>query len=64
MCPNASSNFRSILTTAYDIEMNSTLTELERGPFGLESGRGVETAPEVDVKSWLKGQMSQRAAQN
>ena len=55
---------RNQIDRTYDIEMNSTLAELERGPFGLESGRGVETPPEVDVKSWLKAQMSQRAAQN
>ncbi len=55
---------RNQIDRTYDIAMDSTLDELERGPFGLQTGRGVETPPDVDVKSWLKSQMPQRAAQN
>tara|TARA_R110000824_G_scaffold155226_6_gene327731 strand:- start:20719 stop:22383 length:1665 start_codon:yes stop_codon:yes gene_type:complete len=55
---------RNQIDRTYDVQMSSSLEELERGPFGLQTGRGVETAPEVDIRSWLRGQMSQRAAQN
>jgi hypothetical protein len=61
---NAQQPLRNQIDRTYDVEMSNSVEQLERGPFGLNSGRGVTEAPEVDIKSWLKGQMSQRAAQN
>jgi hypothetical protein len=55
---------RNQIDRTYDVEMGNSVEQLERGPFGLNTGRGVAEAPEVDIRSWLKGQMSQRAAQN
>lgn len=46
---------RNQIDRTYDVEMGSSLEELERGPFGLETGRGVAEAPEVDVKAYLTG---------
>jgi len=55
---------RNQIDRTYDIEMDSTVEELERGPYGLQTGRGVAKAPNIDVKSWLEDQMSLQAAQN
>lgn len=55
---------RNQIDRTYDVEMDSAIESLERGPYGLQTGRGVETPPDVDVKIWLEGQMSQRAARN
>ena len=61
---DAEQPLRNQIDRTYDVEMDSTVEELERGPYGLQTGRGVAVAPDVDVKSWLEDQMSRRAAQN
>lgn len=61
---NAQQNLRNQIDRTYDVEMDYSVEQLERGPYGLQSGRGVETAPEVDIKSWLLSQKGQKAAQN
>lgn len=55
---------RNQIDRTYDVEMDYTVEQLERGPYGSHSGRGVAVSPDVDVKSWLEDQMSRRAAQN
>ncbi len=51
----AEQKLRNQIDRTYDVEMDSTVSELESGPWGLQSGRGVETPPEVDVKAYLQG---------
>ena len=46
---------RNQIDRTYDVEMDSTVDELERGPYGLQTGRGVAAPPEVDVKAFLLG---------
>lgn len=55
---------RNQIDRTYDVEMDYTVDQLERGPYGLESGRGVATAPEVDVKSWLESLTARASAMN
>lgn len=55
---------RNQIDRTYDVEMDYTVDQLERGPYGLESGRGVAAAPEVDVKTWLEGLTTRKAALN
>ena len=59
----AEQGLRNQIDRTYDIEMDSTVDELEGGPFGLESGRGVVQAPEVDVRAFLISHMESRSAQ-
>ncbi|HEX7777522.1 MAG TPA: hypothetical protein VF449_13435, partial [Parvibaculum sp.] len=60
----AEQKLRNQIDRTYDVEMDSTAAQLESGPWGLDSGRGVESPPEVDVKAYLEGLISRRAAQN
>lgn len=60
----AEQKLRNQIDRTYDVEMDSTVTQLESGPWGLDTGRGVETPPEVDVKAYLEGLVAKRAAQN
>jgi len=55
---------RNQIDRTYDIEMDYSVGELEEGPYGIHTGRGVAKPPKVDVKQWLENQMSLRAAQN
>lgn len=60
----AEQNLRNQIDRTYDVEMDHAVDQLERGPYGLESGRGVATAPEVDVKTWLESQTLHKSALN
>ena len=53
---------RNQIDRTYDVFMGHTLTELEAGPFGLDTGRGVEVAPDVDVTRYLRGLIADRTA--
>ena len=55
---------RNQIDRTYDIEMDYSVDELERGPYGIHTGRGVANAPQVNVKAWLEDQMSRRSVQN
>ncbi|MGV8997036.1 MAG: hypothetical protein ACOH12_08845 [Parvibaculaceae bacterium] len=61
---NAEQPLRNQIDRTYDVEMSNSVDQLERGPFGLQSGRGVETPPEIDIRAWLVSQKGQKAAQN
>ncbi|MES1990806.1 MAG: hypothetical protein V4441_07635 [Pseudomonadota bacterium] len=61
---NAEQPLRNQIDRTYDVEMSYSVDQLERGPYGLQSGRGVETPPEIDIRSWLLAQKTQKAAQN
>lgn len=54
---------RNQIDRTYDIEMDSTVGDLESGPYGPETGRGVAQAPEVDVKAYLTGEAGHLSAQ-
>ena len=43
-------------------DMGYTVEDLERGPWGLRTGRGVEQGPEVDIRAWLEGFRSRQTA--
>ncbi|HUD50213.1 hypothetical protein, partial [Parvibaculum sp.] len=53
---------RNQIDRTYDVEMDSTVEELEQGPYGVESGRGVAQAPEVDIRAYLVTHMESRSA--
>ncbi|MCE9651402.1 MAG: hypothetical protein K8R18_17420 [Parvibaculum sp.] len=55
---------RNQIDRTYDVEMDYAVDQLERGPYGTESGRGVATAPEVDVKTYLESQALNKSALN
>ncbi|MEQ8266713.1 MAG: hypothetical protein RH982_05915 [Parvibaculum sp.] len=46
---------RNQIDRTYDVDMGYSIAELESGPWGLRTGRGVEQGPEVDVKAYLVG---------
>lgn len=46
---------RNQIDRTYDVAMDATVEELEHGPYGVETGRGVARAPEVDVRAYLMG---------
>jgi hypothetical protein len=49
----AQQNLRNQIDRTYDVDMAYSAEELERGPYGLMTGRGVETPPDVDVRAYL-----------
>lgn len=53
---------RNQIDRTYDVDMGYTVEELERGPWGLRTGRGVEEGPEVDIRAYLEGLASRRTA--
>ena len=53
---------RNQIDRTYDVDMGYTMDDLERGPWGLRTGRGVEEGPEVDIRAWLEGLTSRRTA--
>lgn len=58
----AEQKLRNQIDRTYDIQMDATVAQLEQGPWGLESGRGVEQPPEVDIRAYLVTHMESRAA--
>ena len=53
---------RNQIDRTYDVDMGYTVDDLERGPWGLRTGRGVEEGPEVDVRDYLEGLVARRTA--
>ena len=53
---------RNQIDRTYDVDMGYTVEELERGPWGLRTGRGVEEGPEVDIRAYLETLASRRTA--
>ncbi|MBX3493965.1 MAG: hypothetical protein KF899_13450 [Parvibaculum sp.] len=53
---------RNQIDRTYDVDMGYSIEELERGPWGPRTGRGVEAGPEVDVKAYLKGLVARQQA--
>ncbi len=53
---------RNQIDRTYDVDMGYSIAELESGPWGLRTGRGVEQGPEVDVKAYLIGVAERSAA--
>lgn len=45
---------RNQIDRTYDVDMGYTPDDLERGPWGLRTGRGVELGPEVNVRDMLE----------
>lgn len=45
---------RNQIDRTYDVDMGYTPDDLERGPWGLRTGRGVEQGPEVNVREMLE----------
>jgi hypothetical protein len=50
----AQQQLRNQIDRTYDVDMGYNITELERGPYGLRTGRGVDHPPEVDVRAYLE----------
>lgn len=53
---------RNQIDRTYDVDMGYTMDDLERGPWGLRTGRGVEEGPEVDIRAWLEALAARRTA--
>jgi len=53
---------RNQIDRTYDVDMGYTVESLERGPWGLRTGRGVEEGPEVDIRAYLEGLIARRGA--
>src|SRR5690606_33248891 len=53
---------RNQIDRTYDVDMGYTPDDLERGPWGLRTGRGVEQGPEVNVRELLGRATSRRTA--
>lgn len=53
---------RNQIDRTYDVDMGYSIAELESGPWGPRTGRGVEQGPKVNVKAYLIGVVSRRAA--
>ena len=53
---------RNQIDRTYDVDMGYTVESLERGPWGLRTGRGVEQGPDVDIRDYLEGLVSRRTA--
>lgn len=53
---------RNQIDRTYDVDMGYTIEDLEWGPWGLRTGRGVEEGPEVNVRAYLEGLSSRRTA--
>ena len=43
--------------------MDYTAAELEKGPWGVRTGRGVSEPPNVDVRAYLEGAVRRYSAQ-
>ncbi|PKQ01900.1 MAG: hypothetical protein CVT73_21040 [Alphaproteobacteria bacterium HGW-Alphaproteobacteria-12] len=56
----AERTLRNQIDRTYDVDMGYSISELERGPWGLRTGKGVEEGPEVDVKAYLTGLVARR----
>ena len=50
----AEQKLRNQIDRTYDVDMGYNISELERGPYGLRTGRGVDQPPEVDVRAYLE----------
>lgn len=53
---------RNQIDRTYDVDMGYTIESLERGPWGVRTGRGVEQGPDVDIRAWLESLASRRTA--
>ena len=53
---------RNQIDRTYDVDMGYTIDDLERGPWGPRTGRGVVEGPEIDVKAYLEGLVARRSA--
>ncbi|MEP2829642.1 hypothetical protein [Parvibaculum sp.] len=53
---------RNQIDRTYDVDMGYTVESLERGPWGIRTGRGVEEGPEVDIRAYLEGRAARRTA--
>ena len=54
---------RNQIERTYDVRMDYSAAELEKGPWGVRTGRGVEEAPNVDVQAYLEGAVRRYSAQ-
>ncbi|MEX0839141.1 MAG: hypothetical protein WD034_06380, partial [Parvibaculum sp.] len=53
---------RNQIDRTYDVDMGYSIEELERGPWGPRTGRGVVEGPEVDVRAYLEGLLRRQSA--
>jgi hypothetical protein len=53
---------RNQIDRTYDVDMGYTPEDLERGPWGLRTGRGVEQGAEVNVRDMLERAATRRTA--
>ena len=51
---DAEQKLRNQIDRTYDVDMGYSVPELERGPYGLRTGRGVDQPPEIDVRAYLE----------
>lgn len=65
---HAQANLRNQMDRTYDVFMGYSVAELENGPYSITSGKGLEKAPDVDLKAYLmslpKGISSQKTSQS
>jgi hypothetical protein len=59
----AEQKLRNQIERTYDVRMDYTAAELEKGPWGVRTGRGVSEPPNVDVQAYLEGAVRRYSAQ-
>ncbi|MAB15184.1 hypothetical protein [Parvibaculum sp.] len=59
----AEQKLRNQIERTYDVRMDYTAAELEKGPWGVRTGRGVSEPPNVDVRAYLEGAVRRYSAQ-
>ena len=58
----AEAPLRRQIDRTYDVFMGHDLPALEAGPFGIETGKGVAEAPDVDLPAYLENLAERRSA--